>query len=135
LKRIKPKGLRQQVPKGRRVLLVYDKAGIDLPYWKRCRQECAVYFLSCLKERMVFDPLEDREWDAADPRNRGVESDRRIMSGGGHLLRLINYTDPLSGQSFQFLTNEPDLPPGVLAELYRRRWEAEKVFDEIKNKL
>ena len=28
-----------------------------------------------------------------------------------------------------------DLPPGVVAELYRRRWEAEKVFDEVKNKL
>ena len=27
------------------------------------------------------------------------------------------------------------LPPGVLAGLYRRRWEVEKVFDELKNKL
>ncbi|MHB1310037.1 MAG: transposase [Limisphaerales bacterium] len=29
----------------------------------------------------------------------------------------------------------PEVPPGVLAELYRRRWELEKVFDEVKNKL
>ena len=28
-----------------------------------------------------------------------------------------------------------DLPAGVIAELYRRRWDVEKVFDEIKNKL
>ena len=28
-----------------------------------------------------------------------------------------------------------DLPAGVIVELYRRRWEAEKTFDEIKNKL
>ena len=42
LKRIKPKGLRQGVPKGKRVLIVYDQAGIDLAYWKRCRQEWAV---------------------------------------------------------------------------------------------
>lgn len=135
LKRIKPKGLRQGVPRGRRVLLVYDKAGIDLPYWKRCRQECAVYFLSCLKEGMVFDLLEDRDWERTDPRNHSVESDQRIRSGAGHLLRLITYTDPLNGLSFQFLTNEADLPPGVLVELYRRRWEAEKAFDDIKNKL
>ena len=33
------------------------------------------------------------------------------------------------------MTNEPDLAPGILAELYRRRWEVEKVFDEVKNKL
>lgn len=135
LKRIKPKGLRQGVPKGRRVLLVYDKAGIDLPYWKRCRQECAIYFLSRRKKGMVFDRLEDLDWDRADSRNHGVQTDQRIMTGGGHILRLIVYIDPLSGEEFEFLTNEPDLPPGVLAELYRRRWEAEKTFDDIKNKL
>ena len=27
------------------------------------------------------------------------------------------------------------MPRGVIVELYRRRWEVEKVFDEIKNKL
>ncbi|HEX5399942.1 MAG TPA: hypothetical protein VFY06_12935, partial [Verrucomicrobiae bacterium] len=46
LKRIKPKGLRQGVPQGTRVLTIYDKAGIDFDYWDRCRRECAVYFLS-----------------------------------------------------------------------------------------
>jgi hypothetical protein len=45
------------------------------------------------------------------------------------------HQDALSGEVYEFLTNEPDLPPGVVAELYRRRWETEKVFDEIKNKL
>ncbi len=53
----------------------------------------------------------------------------------GHLLRIVGYTDPMSGEAYEFLTNEMDLPPGVLVELYRRRWEAEKVFDQIKNKL
>jgi len=37
----------------RRVLLIYDKAGIDWDYWKRCRQESAVYFLSRAKENQV----------------------------------------------------------------------------------
>ena len=45
------------------------------------------------------------------------------------------YQDAQNGKVYEFLTNEPDLPPGVIAELYRRRWEAEKVFDEVKNKL
>lgn len=135
LKRVKPKGLRQQVPQGQRVLLVYDKAGIDFSYWKRCRQECAVYFLSRLKENMVFDWLESGEWDRLDARNHGVTDDRRVMFQGGHKLRVVYYTDPRSGESYEFLTNEMDLPPGVIVELYRRRWEAEKVFDQIKNKL
>ena len=135
LKRIKPKGLRQAVLKGKRVLIVYDKAGIDFCYWKRCRHECAVYFLSRVKENMVFDWIESIDWDHADARNHGVTEDRRVRSREGHLLRIVYYTDPLTGENYEFLTNEPDLPAGVIVELYRRRWEAEKVFDEIKNKL
>ena len=135
LKRIKPKGLRQEVPKGTRVLVVYDKAGIDFDYWDRCRRECAVYFISRVKENMVFEWSADSAWDKSDPRNRGVLVDHKVRSREGHALRLVIYQDPATGHVYEFLTNEPDLPPGVIAELYRRRWEAEKVFDEIKNKL
>jgi len=135
LKRIKPKGLRQGVPQGKRVLLIYDKAGIDFGYWKRCRQECAVYFLSRVKENMVFDWIASVPWDRSDARNHGVTEDRRVLTREGHLLRIVSYTDPQTGETYEFLTNEMDLPAGVIVELYRRRWEAEKVFDEIKNKL
>ena len=135
LKRIKPKGLRPEVPQGKRVLIVYDKAGIDLAYWKRCRQECAVYFLSRVKENMVSDWIESVPWDPSDARHHGVTEDRRVRTREGHLLRIVYYTDPQTGEKYEFLTNELDLPAGVIVELYRRRWEAEKVFDEIKNKL
>jgi hypothetical protein len=135
LKRVNPRGLRMGVPKGRRVLLVYDKAGVDLAFWKRCRKECGVYFLSQAKENMVFEWIESLEWDRQDARNHGVKEDWVVRSRQGDLLRLICYIDPLSGVAYEFLTNEMDLPPGVLVELYRRRWEVEKVFDEVKNKL
>src|SRR5512133_3012930 len=135
LKRVKPKGLRQRVPKGKRVIIVYDKAGIDFGYWKRCRQECALYFISRVKENMVFDWLESVPVDSSDPRNHVVTEDRRVRTRDGHLLRLVYYTDPQTGEEYEFLTNELDLPAGVIVELYRRRWEAENVFDQIKNKL
>jgi hypothetical protein len=88
LKRIKPKGLRQGVPQGRRVLIVYDKAGIDFAYWKRCRQECAVCFLSRVKENMILAWQESTDWDKTDPGNHGVFEDTRVrtgprISGGG----------------------------------------------------
>ena len=135
LKRIQPTGLRQGVPKGKRVLIVYDRAGIDLAYWKRCRVERAVYFLSRLKEGMVYEWIENRPLDPTDARNQGIESDRLIQRRDGQLMRLIRYIEPQKGKEYQFLTNEMDLPACVLVELYRRRWEVEKVFDEIKNKL
>ena len=123
------------MPKGTRVIIVYDKAAIDFTFWKRCRQECAVYFISRVKENMVYDWIQSVLVDATDPRNHGVTEDRRIRTRDGHSLRIIYYTDPQTAEEYEFLTNEPDLPPGVIVELYRRRWEAEKVFDEIKNKL
>lgn len=135
LKRVKPKGLRQETPRGTRVLIVYDKAGIDLRYWDRCRRECAVYFISRVKEKMVFEWVKDNDWDPSDPVNLGVLTDCQVRSREGQALRLIMYQDSVTGAVYEFLTNEPDLPPGVMAELYRRRWEAEKVFDELKNKL
>ena len=135
LKRLEPSGLRHGVPKGTRVLIVYDKAGIDFDYWKRCRHECAVYFISRVKEGMVGDWIESRVPDRRDARNRGVTADRVVLTREGHRMRIIHYTDPATGREYRFLTNEPDLPPGIIAELYRRRWDVEKVFDEIKNKL
>ena len=84
---------------------------------------------------MVYDWVESRWWDRQDARNRGVTADRVIRTRAGHRMRIIFYTDPETGRPHEFLTTEMDLPPGVIAELYRRRWELEKGFAEIKNKL
>ena len=106
------------------MLLIHDKAGIDFNYWKRCRHECAVYFLSRVKDNMVYEELACRLWDRADGRHHGVTHDRLVRTREGHLVRIVGYIEPVSGEAYEFLTNEMDMPPGVLVELYRRRWEA-----------
>ena len=50
-------------------------------------------------------------------------------------MRRVRYRCVLRGEEFSFLTSECTLPPGVIAHLYRLRWEIEKTFDELKNKL
>ena len=135
LRRVRPKGLRQGTPKGRRTIVVYDRAGVCLGFWRRCRRECAVYFISRLKEGMVYELLDRRELDRNDPRNGGVEEDRLVRMSDGQTMRVIRYVEPLTGRVYEFLTNEPDLPACVIVELYRRRWEVEKVFDQLKNKV
>jgi hypothetical protein len=135
LRRLTPKGLRQGVPKGKRVLVIYDKAGVCLGFWKRCRHECAVYFISRIKEAMVYEALECRALDRSDPRNHGVEEDLLVRMSDGQMMRIIRYVEPLTGKVYEFLTNEMDLPAAVVVELYRRRWDVEKVFDQLKNKV
>jgi hypothetical protein len=80
LKRLKPRGLRHGVPKGRRVLIVYDKAGID--FW----------FLGSLPQgvRGLFpEPPQggDGFWLAGGPRDqpgRFAEHGRDAGRGGAH---------------------------------------------------
>ena len=84
---------------------------------------------------MVFDYLDEREFEKTDPKNNGVISDKLIAQKGEPKMRLIGYIAPSTGEEFEFITNEMDLSPGIITELYHRRWEVEKVFDELKNKL
>ncbi len=135
LRRLTPKGLRQGVPKGQRVLVIYDKAGVCLGFWKRCRHECAVYFISRIKEAMVYEALERRTLDRSDPRCGGVEEDLLVRMSDGQTMRIIRYVGPLTGKVYEFLTNEMDLPAAVMVELYRRRWDVGKMFDQLKNKV
>jgi IS4 transposase len=67
--------------------------------------------------------------------NQGVVADELLGTSQGVMVRRVTYRDPVGGENFFFLTNEQTLPPGILAHLYRLRWDIEKVFDEFKNKL
>ena len=51
------------------------------------------------------------------------------------MLRKIVYIEPSTGRRFVFLTNQMTLPPGLIAFIYKKRWDIEKVFDQFKNKL
>jgi hypothetical protein len=48
----------------------------------------------------------------------------------------VTYQDPETGTTYVFITNLPTtIGPGLIALLYKHRWDIEKVFDEFKNKL
>ena len=94
--------------------------------------------LSRCKENMSFIKCGNLPFDRDDPVNAGVLSDELVGHGTSSVaIRRIVYRDALTGSLFEFLTNVTDrnVPPGVLAYLYKMRWNIEKSFDEIKNKL
>ena len=49
-------------------------------------------------------------------------------------MRRVVYRDALSGQQYVYLSSNTKLAPGLLALLYKRRWDIEKVFDETENR-
>lgn len=136
IKRSGAAGIREGIPIGKKTILVWDPAGIDFRLWHELKHGHGIYFISRTKENLSVIRCGDLDWDRADPVNRGVERDEQIGTAtAGVMLRRITYTDPDSGTTYEFLTNEMTLRPGVIALLYRMRWDIEKVFDELKNKL
>ena len=84
---------------------------------------------------MALKPVRCHLWDRDDPRNAGVCNDEIALSASGARVRRVSFVDAVSGVHYVFITNEMTLPPGVIAELARRRWAIEKVFDQLKNKM
>jgi hypothetical protein len=135
LKRLEIQVLRQGAPKGRKVLYVWDKAGIDFRAWHRWKQLHGLYFVSREKENMVLEVQGHPAWDRDDAVNAGVRSVELVAGQAGVLVRRICYVEPVSGTEYVYLTNEMTIRPGLIAFLYKLRWDEEKVFDQLKNKL
>lgn len=135
LKRLGAESLRQGAAKGRKVLYVWDKAGIDFAAWFNWKQSHGIYFLSLEKANMNLEVIGEPKWDRNDPDNAGIQSVQLVAGQAGVVLRRIEYVEPVTGTKYCFITNEMTLRPGIIAFLYKQRWDVEKVFDQLKNKL
>jgi hypothetical protein len=136
LKRMDLIALRMGAPKGRKVIIVWDRAGIDFRKWHWWKDTGGLYFISREKENMVLEACGENHWERADALNAGVVADElRMPASAGVLVRRVRFVRPDTGEEISFITSEFKLPPGLVAELYRRRWDIEKAFDEFKNKL
>ncbi len=135
IKRLGGNALRLDAPKGTKVIHAYDPAIIDYREWYKWKQGNGVYIITREKSNSQLLVLEVRVWDKEDPRNAGVISDKLMLSASGVSIRRVRYCDPVTGQAYSFLTTEMTLPPGLIAFIYKLRWDVEKVFDEVENKL
>jgi hypothetical protein len=135
LKRLTKALLRQGAAVGRQVLYVWDKAAIDFRFGHHLKTTAGIYFISLEKENLALQVMGFPAWDRADPINHGVLQDELVGSSNGVLLRRVTCQAPDTGDIRVFLTSQMTLPPGLIAHLYHRRWQIEKVFDCLKNKL
>jgi hypothetical protein len=70
LKRQSVAMLRQGAGQGRKVLWVWDKAGVDFPFWQE-RKASGIYFLSLRKEGMCLEVEKERAIDFTQQINLG----------------------------------------------------------------
>lgn len=135
LKRIEAGALRMGQPKGVKVIHAYDPAIVDYGQWARWKQTKGVYIITMEKSNSALVAREQREWDRSDARNNGVLRDETVVSSDGHAMRRVVYCDPATGKTYRFLTTETKLPPGLIAFIYKMRWDIEKAYDHLKNDL
>ncbi|MFQ5485193.1 MAG: transposase [Desulfobacterales bacterium] len=135
IKRLDIETLRQSAPKGRKVIYVWDKAGIDFFHWFKLKHAGGIYFISREKENMDLMVMAELGYDKKDPINVGVRSYELVGCAAGVTMQRIAFKCPLSGRTYRFVTSLSRLPPGLIAYLYKTRWDLEKIFDQVKNKL
>ena len=125
--------LRLGAPKGIKVIHAYDPAIVDYREWLKWKQGSGVYIITNEKSNSAFVTVCIHQWDKTDRRNAGVISDELVETSTGVSIRRIGYIDPATGTHYSFLTTEMTLPPGIIAFIYKLRWNIEKVYDEFKN--
>ena len=116
---------------------IMDRGYIDFARLHAFTRSMA-FFVTRSKKNLDFSRRESRPV----VRTTGLRSDQTIVLNGPlssrhypDLLRRVHFRDPDTDKRLVFLTNNFDLPPLVIAQLYKCRWQVELFFKWIKQHL
>jgi len=117
----------------RNTLWLVDRAFIDGRFWDRKKAQLGQTMITRMKSNLQYSVEQERVIDRENPVNEGIVSDQQLqLNSAEQPWRRICLVSR-RGRVVEFLTNELELEPGVIAFLYSRRWEEEKCFDTWKN--
>ena len=118
-------------------IYVMDRGFFDLVRLHRLAAAGA-FFVIRAKGNLRFRRIVSRPVE----RTRGIICDQTValtikLSAKRYPARLrrVRYRDPQSGKTLVFLTNNFEIPPQTVADLYRCRWQVELFFKWIKQHL
>ena len=127
--------LRYGAAKGRKVLLVWDKACIDYHLWHALKHTHGIYFLTLEKSNSTAGIFSQDQLNRNEPKNARVISDHHVGTSNGVMLRRIVYTNPEDRVTYTYLTDNFTLPAYQLVLLCKHRWDIEKIFHQLKSKM
>ena len=117
-----------------RAIHVVDRAFIDGRFWDQRFKLYRSTVITRMKSTLKYTCIQENAL-AICPSNAGVLYDRSVtLQSSQGAWRLIGFRAP-DGIDYEYLTNDTELLPGVVAFLYHRRWDKEKYYDCFKNDL
>ncbi len=126
-----------QLPLEPGAIYIFDRGYLDFARLHKITQAMATFIIRA-KSNLNFRRLYSRPVD----KSSGLRSDQAILLNGYYSsrdypdkLRRIHYFDEETQNRLIFLTNNFELPPLIIAQLYQYRWQVELFFKWIKQHL
>jgi hypothetical protein len=118
-------------------IISFDRAYIDFK-WLYTLDQRKVWFVTRAKSSMQYriigqhQPITNKQVTRDEKIELVVDKTRTKYPKA---LRLVCYTDPLTGKAYEFITNNMKLAASTIAGIYKSRWQIELFFKWIKQNL
>lgn len=112
--------------------VVFDKAYTDYIQYLQWTLD-DIYFVTRQKDNAVYKSI--KEFDLDDKTSDAVLKDEliEVVKDHKHIeIRRVAYWDSDNEKLYEFITNNKDISPDKVADIYKHRWQIETMFKRLK---